>query len=476
MKIRPFALVSALALSAAALAQPPAAPPMTPGTPPADTDGGGGVKGKLASIPDFRRIVQDSKEKVFPSVVYIRVIRESTEYGKKELQAISGSGVIISPEGEVLTNWHVIDKAATVRCLMSNGEHYDAKVVGSDKDTDLAVIKLQNVPKESPLPYAALGDSNLLKEGDFVMAMGAPWGLNRSVSIGIISCTKRYLESCSEYAHWLQTDAAINPGNSGGPMVNTNGEIVGINSRGMAGYAEGMGFAIPSEAIKVLLPQLRQHGKVNWTWTGLQLQPLRDFNKDIFFNEKDGVIVGETDPESPARRAGFLPKDRIVRVNGQPVTAVSEEDLPQLNRLMGLLTKGAEATLDIVREGKEMTVKFTPREKGKVEGEELPLERFDLTLKTINQFDNQDLYFYKKEGVFVFGLKYPGNASNAGFYQGDIVTKIDGKDVTTLDDVRKLHTDLVANVEAKNRVVVTVLRRGTMRQVVLDFQRDYAKE
>jgi len=259
-------------------------------------------------------------------------------------------------------------------------------------------------------------------------------------------------------------------------MVNTSGEIVGINSRGMAGWAEGMGFAIPSEAIKVILPQLRQHGKVNWTWTGLQLQPLRDFNKDIFFNETEGVIVGETDPESPARRAGFLPKDRIVRVNGQAVTAVSEEDLPQLNRLMGLLTKGAEATIDLVREGKELTVKFTPREKGKVEGEELPLERFDITFKTINQFDNPDIYFYRKEGIFVYGMKYPGNASNAGFYQGDIVTKIDGKDVTSLDDARKIHAALVANVDTKNRVVVTVLRRGTMRQLVLDFQRDYAKD
>jgi len=132
-------------------------------------------------------------------------------------QEVAGSGVIISKGGEVLTNWHVVDKAIEVRCLLSDGRPLDAKVLGTDKDTDLALLQLEKPSGGALLPMAALGHSSLLKEGDFVMAMGAPWGMARSVSIGIISCTARFLATSSEYSLWLQTDASICPGNSGGP-------------------------------------------------------------------------------------------------------------------------------------------------------------------------------------------------------------------------------------------------------------------
>lgn len=429
----------------------------------------------MSAATDFRSIVQSAKDKVFPAVVYIRVIRESNEGGKKESQAVSGSGVIISPEGHLLTNWHVVDKAESVRCLLSDGKHYEAKVLGSDKDTDLAVVKLEGVTES--LPYASLGDSTVLKEGDFVMAMGAPWGLNRSVSIGIVSCISRYLDGASEYSHWFQTDAAINPGNSGGPLVNTAGQVVGINARGMSYGADGMGFAIPSETVALLMPALRDKGAMDWSWTGLQLQPLRDFNKDIFFDATEGVIVAETDPDSPARRAGIQARDRIVKVNGQALTALTQEDIPSLRRKLGVLEKGKEATFDIIRGDTEaVQVKLTPREKGKVEGDELALKRFDFTVKTINQFDNPGLYFHRKEGVFIFGVKYPGNASSAGLSHQDILLKIDGKEVKTIDDVKKIHEGLVANVEKNNRVVVVVLRNGLQRQIVLDFRRDFEKD
>ncbi len=395
----------------------------------------------MASQPDFRAIVQEAKDRVFPAVLYIRCIRESNDAGKRESQQVSGSGVIISPDGEALTNWHVIDKATSVRVLLSDGRHFSAKIVGSDKDTDLALIKLDlenNHGQDTSLPYAQLGNSDDLREGDFVMAMGAPWGLNRSVSIGIISCTHRYLEGASEYADWLQTDAPINPGNSGGPLVNTRGQIVGINARGMAGWAEGMGFAIPMDAVNVVVPQLREHGAVNWSWTGLQLQPLRDFNRDMYFDAREGVLVSETDPESPARRAGFQARDRIVKVNGEPITALTQEDIPAVKRRLGLLAKGVEATFEVIRtdssgNASTETLTITPREKGKVEGEEQAFERFDFTLKAINQFDNPDLYFHRKQGVFVHAVKWPGNASNSGLSRSDIILKIGDREITTLD-------------------------------------------
>ncbi len=459
MRIHNLLLVAALAL------------PLVPGAAVAQQD----RTAPVAARADFRQIVQDGKSKVFPAVVYIKVVKEDYDRGEKKSQVVTGSGVIISPEGEVLTNWHVVDKAEDVRCLLTDGRGVPAKVLGSDKDTDLALIKLGLPEGSGPLPYASFGDSTVLSEGDFVMAMGAPWGLNRSVSIGIISCTRRFLDQISEYSLWLQTDAPINPGNSGGPLINTDGQIVGINARGMDA-ADGMGFAIPSDTVRVLVPQLREFGRVNWTWFGLQLQPLRDFNRNIYFEGDTGVVVGETDPESPARQAGIQPRDRILSVNGTATNGITDEDLPAIRRFLGLLPKQESATFEVIRGTEKLTLKITPREKGRVEGKELACKRWDLTVKEINQFDNPDLYFYKQSGVFVYATKYPGNAASAGLLRNDILLTIDGKEVNTLADVEAANKTAVEHVDEKPRIVLTVMRGGLTRQVVLDFARDYSKE
>ena len=256
---------------------------------------------------DFRRVVGDAKAKVFPAVIFIKCISENLESGKKLSQEVAGSGVIISPTGEALTNWHVIDKAVDIRCLLYDGRAMDAKVVGSDKDTDLALIQLTVPSGGGALPYSTFGDSTKLKEGDFVMAMGAPWGMARSVSIGIVSCTRRFLPEHSEYSLWLQTDASISPGNSGGPLVNTAGETIGINARGemMGG---DLGFAIPSDTIKVIVAQLRDQHEVNWSWTGLQLQPLHDFNRNTYFDAAEGVIVARPTRRVRPDRPGSWPR------------------------------------------------------------------------------------------------------------------------------------------------------------------------
>jgi serine protease Do len=424
---------------------------------------------------DFRQIVQEAKDKVFPTVVYIKCLRENLERGKKMSEEIAGSGVLISKEGEILTNWHVIDKATEIRCLLYSGQSFYAKLVGSDKDTDLALIKLELKGDQTPpLPFAALGDSSILKEGNFVMAMGAPWGLARSVSIGIVSCTRRYLPE-GEYSLWLQTDASICPGNSGGPLINTSGEVVGINTLGSF-FGGDLGFSIPSETIQYILPQFRQYGKVNWSWFGLQLQPLRDFNRNTYFDATEGVIVAETDPDSPARRAGLQARDRIIRVAGQAVTATTEEDLPVLRRQLGLLEKEKPVEVEYVRNRETIKTQLTPTEKGKVQGDELDCPRWDFTVKTINQFENPDLFYYCKQGVFIFGVKYPGNAASSNLRTQDIILKVDGQDIKTLDDVRKAHKAALDAIQQKNRCIFTVLRNGLTQQVVLEFSRDYEKQ
>ncbi len=425
---------------------------------------------------DFRSVVKSAKEKVFPAVVFIKCLREDMQGGRRVSQEVSGSGVLISAEGELLSNWHVVDKATEVRCLLSNGKAYDAKVLGSDKDTDVALLKLVRGADLTALSFAQLGRSSQLTEGDFVMAMGAPYGLSRSVSIGIISCTQRFLPGSSEYSSWLQTDASINPGNSGGPLVNTAGEVVGLNTRGMMGGGGDMGFTVPIEVARVVAEQIRKHGKMDWSWTGIQLQPLKDFNRNVYFPENEGVVVAETDPESPARRAGLVAGDRIIKINAEAVTGLTHEDLPAVRRRLGLLPKGQPAVLEFARKGTIQKIELLPREKGKVEGEEIECLRWDFTVKAINQFDNPDLYFQRNEGVFIYGVKFPGNASQAGLTQQDIVLKIDGKEIKSPADVKAIHGETLKNLSTKHRANIVILRNGEQRQVVLDFSRQYDKE
>ena len=419
---------------------------------------------------DFRKVVRQAKAKVFPAVVFIRCVRESHESGRRDSQSVSGSGVLLTGTGEVLTNWHVIDKAVEIRCQLADGGAFDAKVVGSDKATDLALLQLELPEGTTGLAAAEFGDSEVLTEGDFVMAMGAPWGLNRSVSIGIISCTRRFLEDASEYSRWLQTDASINPGNSGGPLVDTEGRVIGINTRG----GGDMGFAVPSSTILQLLDRLRQ-GEIGWSWFGLQLQPLRDFNRNVYFEGDAGVIVAETDVASPARAAGIQARDRILSINGVAVTARTEEDLPDVRRLLGLLPRGEPATLVLQRGEAELTLELTPREKGRVEGEEVDCPRWDLTVKAINQFDSPDLFFYRREGVFVYGIRSPGNAARAGLRPRDILLAVDGQPVSTLDSLRQVHQASLDQLARKPRLILTVLRGGSQRVVVLDVSRDYSE-
>ncbi len=428
----------------------------------------------LATL-DFREVVRSAKDRVFPAVVFIKCVRESHEMGKKQSQEVAGSGVLISEGGELLTNWHVVDKAVELRCLLHDGRAFDADVVGTDKDLDLALVRLRLGKKDGPVPFATLGESDSLKEGDFVMAMGAPWGMARSVSIGIVSCTSRYLVESSEYSLWLQTDAAISPGNSGGPLISTDGRIVGITTLG-AIIGGDMGFAVPSATIREILPRLRKRGDIEWAWTGLQLQPLRDFHRNVYFEGNEGVIVAGGDEHSPAKEAGVRERDRIVSINGSEVTALTEEQLPGVRRMMGLLPFGEPMKLRVRRGRGERTLTVTPRAKGKVEGEELDCPRWDLTVKAINQFENPDLHFYRKKGVFVYGVEYPGNAADARLMPKDILLEIDGETIETLDDIERVYAQSVSGVETKSRSLITLLRNGLMRQAILDFSRDYERD
>ncbi len=427
---------------------------------------------KTATSLDFRKVIKSAKARVFPSVVFIKSLRKSHEQGKENLMAVVGSGVLISSDGKLLTNWHVVENSNNLKCLLYNGKGYDAEIIGSDKDTDLALVKLKLNPNEK-VNFSSLASSKNIKEGDFVMAMGAPWGLSRSVSLGIISCKNRYLPQNSQYSLWLQTDAAISPGNSGGPLINTDGKIIGINTRGVM-FGGNMGFSIPSGTIKKIIPQLEKFGKVNWSYTGLQLQPLKDFNKNIFFDATEGVIVAGIDSDSPAKDSLLQARDRILEIDGKAVTATTFEDLPKIRTILGSLSKNKKVLIKFIRNGKKMELFLTPREKGRVKGKELNCPRWDFTVKTINKFENPALHFYQKKGVFVYGIRRPGNAAECGLLRKDIILKINGNDIKSLKDIETIHKKIMKDNKTK-RIVLLILRDGFQRQAVLDYSRDYEK-
>lgn len=425
-------------------------------------------------VADFRDTVATAKKSVFPSLVYIRVITEDRYDGKLEKVQASGSGVIITEDGEFLTNHHVVDRASRIRCQLTDGSSYEAKLIGKDKDLDVALLKFEGTDGRV-FPAAKLS-SRKLDIGEVVLTMGAPWGLARSVAMGIISCNDRYLEKCGDYTLWYQTDAAISPGNSGGPLVDTHGEVVGLNARGV--LFGDQGFTIPSAIILELLPNLRQHGEAHWAWLGIDWQPLKDFDKDITFGATNGVIIAGTDPQGPARKAGLLPNDRVVAIDGVPVTAEFQEQIPDLNRGLALRDWGKEIHFDYLRGTEAKSVVIVPRGKGQVEGAEKEFPRWGFTAKEINRFDTPDLFFAEPDGgVFVSSVSWDGNADNAGFKKRDIIKKIGGKDVKTIADLTTVYDEAMSNLTVRTQIGVDVRgKRGGTAHYILNYRDDPEKE
>jgi len=316
---------------------------------------------------DFEAVITTAKEKVFPALIFVKPIRETYEDGKKERQQVFGSGVIISQDGLAVTNHHVVDKAVEINCVLWNKDHVPATLIGQDKETDLALIRLKWDRKE-PLPFARFADSDRVTEGQFVMALGAPFGFTRSISLGILSNTQRYIgfRTMYKYNLWIQTDAAINPGNSGGPLVDTQGRIVGINTLGIT--FGSMGFSIPSNEVKKIVARLKKDGKCVRAWTGLELQALKDFDSNTFIDSEDGVLIKGVEEDSPADRAGVRSGDILLQVNGKKIHGMYVEQLPHIRWALADLPAGKPVRLTIRRAGRDQAVELTPVLKGAIEG------------------------------------------------------------------------------------------------------------
>ena len=336
-----------------------------------------------------------------------------------------GSGVIIDPSGVALTNAHVVDGASQVEVTLMDGTKHRAKVVGVDKKTDLAVLRLEASGKT--FPHLPLGDSNEVQVGDWVLAIGSPFGLQSTVTSGIISAKARQI-GAGPYDDFLQTDAAINPGNSGGPLVNMRGEVIGINTAIVRG-GSGIGFAIPASMAKRVSAQLLEHGKVTRGWLGVVLQPLTPELAASFGAEgKKGVLISDVTADSPAARAGLKSGDVVLEVDGRPVDTPSD-----VARSVGLAAPGHKTTLTVWRDKAQRKV---PIVLGEAPGER-QASRLGFEVRPLTPELARELNRRSTEGVVVSHVEDGSAAAEAGIRRGDVIVEANGQPVKSLGDFER---------------------------------------
>jgi serine protease Do len=345
-----------------------------------------------------------------------------------------GSGFIIDKDGYVVTNNHVIEDADQIRVKLGDDNEFDAEVVGRDPNTDLALLK---VKAGKDLPFLKMGDSDKLKVGQWVVAIGSPFGLERTVTAGIVSAKGRVIGS-GPYDDFIQTDASINPGNSGGPLLNMDGEVVGINTAIIAS-GTGIGFAIPSTLASGIIAQLKSEGEVTRGWLGVAIQDLTTEMAEYYgLKDRKGVLVADVFKGDPADKAGIQAKDIILAVNDQKI-----ETSRQLTGMIAGLKVGEVAHVEVFRNGntKNFAIKLAKRDDKRLasrsapeepeEEEELGIRVADLTEELTQQFNIDDM-----TGVVVIGVASGSKGSEAGVQMGDIIKEINHQVVESVKDYK----------------------------------------
>jgi serine protease Do len=378
-----------------------------------------------------------------------------------------GSGFIIDADGYIVTNHHVVDGSKSIEVQLSDGRTFQPKVVGSDAETDLALLKIE----ATGLPMIPLGSSSALKVAEPVMAIGNPFGFDHTVTVGIVSGTGRFIGQ-GRFDDFIQTDAAINPGNSGGPLINTKGEAVGINSaiRSSSGGFQGIGFAIPVDLAKPILGQLRSTGKVTRGWLGVSIQPLtQELAKSFGITSTQGALIASVSDDSPAARAGFKPGDVIVTFDGKPV-----EGPRTLPAIVANTPVGRAVPVVVLRDGKQQTMQVTvgnladarearaasPAEKAP---ESQATEKLGLALQELTPELAKQLGVQSDKGVVVTQVKPDSPAAQAGLAPGDVIREVNRMAVEGLQDVERG----LSRGQDPAQVLLRVERDGSQRYVVL---------
>ena len=406
-------------------------PPMGPGQPFGSPFGGGGDP-----FEQFRRFFGE-------------IPHEFKQHGL-------GSGVIVSPDGYIMTNNHVVGNADTIQITLMDKREFTAKVVGKDSKTDLALIKIDT--KDS-LPYASLGDSDATEVGDWVVAIGNPFGFSLTVTAGIVSAKGRALGG--NYDEFIQTDAAINPGNSGGPLFDVNGKVVGINTAiySRTGTSAGIGFAIPIDLAKAVMDQLKSHGKVVRGWLGVEIQEVTpELAQSFGLAKPEGALVANVEKDAPAAKAGIKRGDVIVKFNNR--TVHEQHELPEL---VAETPIGKKVDVEVIRGTKHITVPVTigelkEGELASARGEEQPGSGWGLQVGEITPDIAREFNLQGDKGVVVRQVKPDSPGAEAGLQQGDVILEVNHEKIGSLQDF------MARAKEAKNqkKSALLLVQRGNM--------------
>lgn len=425
----------------------------------------------LASLPDFTELVED----VSPSVVKINTVSLSEQGSSQQLPDIfrdlfeygggqapparkvrsSGSGFVISKDGYILTNHHVVDQAQEIQVLFADRSEYKATIVGTDRRSDLALLKIE----AKHLDALELADSDDLKVGAWVLAIGSPFGLDYSVTAGIVSAKGRSLptDQGENYVPFIQTDVAINPGNSGGPLFNLDGEVVGINSQifSRSGGSIGLSFSIPSTVAIDVVKQLKKHGVVRRGWLGVAIQDVdKALAESLELNKPQGALINAVEVDSPADRGGIEPGDVIVKFDGHAI--IDADDLPHI---VGMISPDSKVKAEVVRQGKVKVLKITV---GALDGEETEItaekpsksDRLGLLVQSLDEAELRALNL--RGGVAVNEVTLDSAAANAGIKVGDIIVQLGYSRIDTVEQ----YTQVIAELPINTPILVRFYRQG----------------
>jgi serine protease Do len=418
-------------------------------------------------------------EKVFPAVVRLDVAAETYREGKRDLSRGIGSGVIIDEKGRVLTNYHVAGRAAEIYITLANKERVPAHLIGDDHWTDLAIVQLDMETikrKNISFKFAELGTSSNLVPGQDVMAIGTPFGLARTLTLGVVSNNDRTFYpdrmdingyETGDFANWIQMDTPINPGNSGGPLVDMTGKVVGINTRG---GGQNLNFAVPIDTAREVIAAIlataneTQKGKVTRADLGLDLKPLQDLESFYAIDINKGVLINSVERNSPAQKAGVKTQDILEGINGKPTNARFPEEIAAIRKTIADLKIGQEAELT-VRRGKEtLHLKAVPDKLTSALGEEKEAKTWGMSVRDVTRRFANERQLDDDDGVWITTLSAGYPAGKAELQVGDVVRSVNMKPVKDVDEFVKLYD---ASVKAKDPKVLIEVQRNRGKQTAV---------
>ncbi|MFP4502019.1 MAG: PDZ domain-containing protein [Candidatus Hydrogenedentota bacterium] len=413
---------------------------------------------------NLRATVDRAVQKVKPSLVRIHVVETHYSDGREQKYEASGSGVVITEEGHVVTNHHVAGHAKQLKVIFADKREFEASLIGTDPLTDIAVIKI-TPPEPHTFPVVTFGDSDLVQVGDHVLAMGSPLALSQSVTLGIASNTEMIMpdwisrwggieqdgENVGALVRWIGHDAAIYGGNSGGPLVNLQGEIIGINEISM-----GLGGAIPGNLAQSVAQALITQGKVVRAWIGLDAQPRLKTSE-----KRRGVLVSGVIKGSPAKQAGIKPGDIILSVGGAAVDVQFMEQLPDFNRMMSELPLGEPVPILLQRGEEALALTVTPSEREPMEPQEVELRPWGITVRDISFMLAKELKRESTDGVLVTSVRAGGGAGDAkpAIRGRDIIVQVNGAKVRNVAQLREATEEILADNEETVPVLTTYERK-----------------